>query len=283
MAKPDGLVVVDPAIELEWLHDLPVELMWGVGPVTKAKLAAEGITTIGQLAATPGRTLESLVGVAASEKLGALAFNLDPRAIETDRRAHSAGAQSALGKKPFAQHIFRPALFHLADRIGSRLRAKSRAGRTITARVRFADMRAVTRSITLPAPISATAIIAEVAEDLVRIVRDEYFPRERTISLLAISVSHLTEDWAGQFELSFGLAGDNRRPGTRRATARWDADTAHGQSPRPLRLGSHRLRLGRAGAAEVDPRRVPGAGGEEPVILGKLVARPRGIEPLFSP
>ena len=87
-------------------------------------------------------------------------------------------------------------------------------------------MRAVTRSITLPAPISATAIIAEVAEDLVRIVRDEYFPRERTISLLAISVSHLTEDWAGQFELSFGLAGDNRRPGTRRATARWDADTA---------------------------------------------------------
>src|SRR5687768_10781768 len=47
VAKPDGLIVVDPAVELEWLHDLPVELMWGVGPVTKAKLNAEGITTIG--------------------------------------------------------------------------------------------------------------------------------------------------------------------------------------------------------------------------------------------
>jgi DNA polymerase-4 len=220
------LIVVDPAVELEWLHDLPVELMWGVGPVTKAKLNAEGITTIGQLAATPGRTLESLVGVAASEKLGALAFNHDPRDIETDRRAHSVGAQSALGRKPFRTQIFRPALYHLADRVGSRLRAKARAGRNVTVRVRFADMRAVTRSITLPAAISATPIIAEVAEDLVRSVRDEFYPRERIITLVAISIAHLTEDWAGQFELSFGLPGDNRRPGTRRATARWDADRA---------------------------------------------------------
>jgi DNA polymerase-4 len=226
VAKPNGLVVVDPAIELEWLHDLPVGLMWGVGPVTQRKLAAEGITTIGQLAATPGRTLEGLVGVAASEKLGALAFNRDPREIETDRRAHSVGAQSALGRKPFRTQIFRPALYHLADRVGSRLRAKARAGRTITVRVRFADMRAVTRSITLPAPISATPIIAEAAEDLVRAVRDEFYPRERIITLVAISISHLAEDWAGQFELSFGLPGDNRRPGTRRATARWDADRA---------------------------------------------------------
>src|SRR5687768_6593066 len=71
-AKPDGLVVVDPAAELHFLHDLPVEMMWGVGPATKARLAEIGVATIGQLAQTPGRSLERLLGPAAGEKLSAL-------------------------------------------------------------------------------------------------------------------------------------------------------------------------------------------------------------------
>jgi DNA polymerase-4 len=87
----------------------------------------------------PGWSLERLVGRAAKEKLTALARNRDPREIETYRRAQSAGAQSALGRKPAEERVFRPALRHLADRIGTRLRAKSRLGRTVTARVRFAD------------------------------------------------------------------------------------------------------------------------------------------------
>src|SRR5579871_401072 len=128
VAKPDGLVLVDPATELAFLHDLPVELMWGVGPATKARLATLGVSTIGQLAAMPGRSLEQLLGPAASEKLHALAFNRDPREIDTGRRAHSAGAQSALGRKPATSAIVGPALRHLADRIGSRLRAKAIAG-----------------------------------------------------------------------------------------------------------------------------------------------------------
>src|SRR6516225_8047890 len=79
VAKPDGLVVVDPDTELEFLRHLPVELMWGVGPVTKERLAAIGVRTIGQLAQTPGWSLEPLLGLAASEKLSALAWNRDPR------------------------------------------------------------------------------------------------------------------------------------------------------------------------------------------------------------
>ena len=62
VAKPDGLVVVDPDTELDFLHDLPVELMWGVGPVTKARLAEIGVHTIGQLAQMPGGSLERLLG-----------------------------------------------------------------------------------------------------------------------------------------------------------------------------------------------------------------------------
>src|SRR5499433_2861166 len=83
VAKPDGLVVVDPETELEFLHDLPVELMWGVGPITKARLAEIGVLTIGQLAKTPRGSLESLLGRAAGEKLAALARNRDPREIKT--------------------------------------------------------------------------------------------------------------------------------------------------------------------------------------------------------
>ncbi|HQZ13406.1 MAG TPA: DNA polymerase IV [Devosia sp.] len=225
VAKPDGLCVIDPATELEFLHNLPVGLMWGVGPVTQAKLAEQGITTIGQLANTPGQSLERLLGPAAGEKLSALAWNRDPRAIDTHRRARSAGAQSALGQKPAAENVYRPALRHLADRVGSRLRAKDLAGRTITARVRFADMRAITRSITLPAPISATAIISEVAEELVRLALDEH-RHERFISLLAISVSHLERQPELQLELSWGGPDEAHRPGTRRGAARWSADRA---------------------------------------------------------
>ncbi|KWV56376.1 DNA polymerase IV [Bradyrhizobium macuxiense] len=225
VAKPDGLVVVDADTELEFLHELPVELMWGVGPVTKARLAASGVSTIGQLARLPGRSLERLLGPAAGEKLGALAWNRDPRPLKPHRRARSAGAQSAIGRKPAVERIIRPTLLHLADRIATRLRAKSRPGRTVTVRVRFADLRSVTRSITLDIPIFATLILADYAERLVRTILADH-PHERTISLLAISVSHLEEHWDLELELPFGLEGEARRPGSRLGMARWAADCA---------------------------------------------------------
>ena len=225
VAKPDGLVVVDPRSELDFLHDLPVELMWGVGPVTRARLAEHDVYTIGQLARMPGRSLERLLGQAAGEKLMALAWNRDPREIITHRRARSAGAQSALGRQPADDLVLRPTLRHLADRVATRLRAKSRPGRTVTVRVRFADLHAVTRSITLDAPISATAILAEVAEELVHAALADH-PHERMISLLAISVSHLEERSGLQLDLPLGLQDEKRRPGTRRGLARWKADRA---------------------------------------------------------
>jgi DNA polymerase IV len=204
VAKPDGLVVVDPETELDFLHDLPVELMWGVGPITKARLVEIGIITIGQLARTSRGGLEQLLGHAVGQKLTALAWNRDPREIETHRRARSAGAQSALGKKPAEERVFRPTLHFLADRVCTRLRAKSLLGRTVSVRVRFADLRSVTRSLTLAAPISTTAILAEIAEDLVRGVLANH-PDERAISLLAISVSKLEKCSVVQLELPLGL------------------------------------------------------------------------------
>jgi DNA polymerase-4 len=225
VARPDGLVVVDPDTELDFLHDLPVELMWGVGPITRARLADIGVLTIGQLAKTPGGSLEQLLGPAAGEKLARLAWNRDPREIKTHRRARSAGAQSGVGTKPAEERIFRPMLRHLADRIGARFRAKSLSGRTVRVRVRFADLHSVTRSVTLDSPISATAILAEIAEELVRTVLAHH-PDEKKISLLSISVSHLENDPVVQLELPLGLEDEGRRPGSKKGTARWAADRA---------------------------------------------------------
>jgi len=225
VAKPDGLVVVDPGTELEFLHDLPVELMWGVGPVTQERLAAIGVCTIGELANTPGWSLEPLLGPAASEKLTALAWNRDPRQIRTQRRARSAGAQSALGRKPAEERLIVPTLRHLADRVASRLRAKSRPGRTVSVRVRFADLRSITRSTTLDAPIASTVTLAEIAEELVHKALAHH-PDEKIISLLAISVSNLEAHSSVQLELPLGLEDEKRRPGTRKGMARWVADRA---------------------------------------------------------
>jgi DNA polymerase IV len=225
VAKPDGLVVVEPATELDFLHSLPVELMWGVGPATWARLAQIGVHTIGQLAKLQRHSLERLLGHAAGKNLMALAWNRDPREIKTHHRVQSAGAQSALGKQPADDRVLRPTLRHLADRIASRLRAKSRPGRTVTVRVRFGDLHSVTRSVTLEAPISATAILAEIAEQLVRAVLADY-PGEKTISLLAISVSHLEEHSGLQLELPLGLTDERRRPGAKLGMARWMADRA---------------------------------------------------------
>jgi DNA polymerase-4 len=199
--------------------------MWGVGPATRARLADAGVTTIGQLAQSSTRAMERLLGRAVGRKLTALAWNRDPRSIQTQRRAHSAGAQSALGRRPAAEAVFRPVLQHLADRIARRLRAKDRPCRTVTVRVRFADLSSVTRALTLPAPISATAALADVAIELVRGVLADN-PGERTISLLAISGSNLGDRPHLQLELPFQLADDGRRPGTRRGIARLRADRA---------------------------------------------------------
>jgi DNA polymerase-4 len=224
VAKPDGLVIVEPEVEINFLHGLPVELMWGVGPATKAKLGKQGIETIGQLAERSPSAMERVLGRAVGRKLTALAWNRDPREIQTHRRATSAGAQSALGRKPATEHVFRPVLHHLAEGIAGRLRAKDRPCRTVTVRVRFADLRSVTRSITLPAPILATNALAEIAVDLVRGALADY-PDERTISLLAISASNLGDDEL-QLELPFRLADDGRRPGTRKGMIRSRADRA---------------------------------------------------------
>ncbi|MCB0998612.1 MAG: DNA polymerase IV [Ilumatobacteraceae bacterium] len=228
VAKPDGLVVVDPDRELEFLHPLPVGLVWGVGPVTERTLADRGIHTIGQLAATGDEALQRLLGTAIGSKVFALAANDDARRVESGARARSVGAQSAFGRREPTPDLVRSVLGHLADRVAGRLRAKQRAGRTVTVRVRFAargrPSTAVTRSSTSDAAIATTLTLTEVAERLVHRALADH-PECREISLLAISVSNLVDQPVLQLELPVDAHDHELRPGSRVGSARWAVDT----------------------------------------------------------
>lgn len=223
VAKPDGLVVVEAGAEEVFLDPLPVELLWGVGPATRERLDASGIHTIGQLAATSPTVLQRLLGDAVGAKLGALSHNADPRRIERHRRASSVGAQSALGRRPASDHVLQTTLGFLADRVAPRLRAKARAGRTVTVRVRFPGMRSVTRSATLRVAANGTRVLAGIAVDLARAALADH-PDESEITLLGLSVSNLVPELPAQLALPFEV--DATRPDLVPAVARRAVDQA---------------------------------------------------------
>jgi DNA polymerase-4 len=225
VAKPDGLVVVAPEEERAFLDPLPVGLIWGVGPATQARLAGAGIRTIGDLAATDNPILAHLLGRAAGAKISSLSANLDPRRIEARRRAKSVGAQAAFGLRRATPGLIRQTVGYLVDRIAGRLRSGGRAGRTVTVRIRFTYLRSITRSRTLPVPVSSTLTLTETAARLVEAALEEH-PADRHISLLAVSVSNLAGEPALQLELPLVLAGDplEPRPGSTPGAARWGVD-----------------------------------------------------------
>ena len=196
-AKPDGLVVVPKESELDFLHRLPVDHIWGVGPTTEARLAGYGISTIGELAAIPVESLQASLGGYAGRHLHALAWNHDRRVVESGHRAGSVGAQSALGRNTMSREDLKTVLLRLADRVGGRLRAKERAGRTITLRVRYEDMDRATRSTTLKEPTASNAAIHQTVLALL----DRCVGPDEHVTLLGISVSNLVQGAPQQAEL----------------------------------------------------------------------------------
>jgi DNA polymerase-4 len=201
-AKPDGLVVVDHGTELNFLHPLPIEALWGVGSVTATKLHRFGIGTIGELAEVPSGALAPLLGPAASGALQSLSWNRDPRRVERGRRAGSVGSQQALGRGLTDRDEMAVVVLGLADRVGRRLRAKDRMGATVTIRMRFPGPRAITRSHTLSAPTGSTAALANLGMVLVdRGIEDN---PDETVTLIGLSVSGLTTDDHRQLELDLG-------------------------------------------------------------------------------
>ena len=199
VAKPDGLLVVPPGEELAFLHPLPVERLWGVGPRTAAKLHDLGLRTVGQVAWVGEATLVALLGRAAGRHLHALAHNLDPRPVKPGQRRRSVGAQRALGRGPKSLDDVETSLLGLVDRVTRRMRAADRVGRTVVLRLRFDDFSRATRSFTLPDATANTDAILGAARGLLATAVP--LIEQRGITLVGVAVSNLGD--AGQLVLPF--------------------------------------------------------------------------------
>lgn len=166
MSKPDGLLVVPIETELPFLHSLPVERIWGVGPATTAKLHAARITTVAQIAQFEPRELAKLIGGGAAHHLHALAHNRDPRRVQPHRGRRSIGSQHALGRGSHSFGHLQRVLIGLVDRVTGRLRGIDRTGATVVLRLRFDDFTRSTSSHTLPRPTNNSAVVLDVAQRL---------------------------------------------------------------------------------------------------------------------
>jgi DNA polymerase-4 len=192
VAKPDGLLFVPPEHELEFLHALPVERLWGVGRVTARRLHDAGITTVRQVAELPEAALVTLLGRAAGRHLHALSHNRDPRPVQVRRRRRSIGAQRALGWSPKSLADVDVALVGLVERVTRRMRAAERLGRTVVLRLRFDDSSRATRSQTLPYPTANTQTILTAARELLAVAVP--LIERQGITLVGISISNLDDD-----------------------------------------------------------------------------------------
>jgi DNA polymerase IV len=199
VAKPDGLLVVPPDRELEFLHPLPVERLWGVGPVTSDRLHRLGIATVGQVAAFPENALTTILGRAAGRHIHALAHNRDPRPVERRRRRRSIGSQRA-GRAQSAEEVD-AVVIGLVDRVTGRMRTAGRVGRTVVLRLRFDDFSRATRSLTLARPTAESQSILEAVRRLVVTASPEI--RRRGLTLLGIAVTNLDDERTLQLELPF--------------------------------------------------------------------------------
>ncbi|NUR72381.1 MAG: DNA polymerase IV [Hamadaea sp.] len=202
VAKPDGLLAVAPDRELEFLHPLPVQMLWGVGPVTAAKLAERGIRTVAHVARIGEAALVSILGGHAGRHLWALAHNKDARRVETGRRRGSMGAQRALGRGNQSYEELDATVAGLVDRVTRRMRKADRPGRTVVLRMRFRDFTRATRSRTLSRPTVQTEEILTAARSLLSSVRPMI--AVRGLTLIGISVGNLENQDFVQLELPFG-------------------------------------------------------------------------------
>jgi DNA polymerase-4 len=201
VAKPDGLLVVPPDKETEFLRPLPVERLWGVGPATASKLHARGLTRVGEIARLPEEVLVAMLGRASGRHLHALTHNRDPRAVVVGRRRASIGAQRALGFGPTSLQVVDTSVVALADRVTRRMRAAHRVGRTIVLRLRFDDFSRVTRSHTLPEATAHTPTVLATVRAL--LAQAAPLIQERGLTLVGFAVTNLTDDGAVQLTLPF--------------------------------------------------------------------------------
>jgi DNA polymerase-4 len=194
LRKPRGFVVVRPGDEAAFLAPLPLRRLPGLGPATEAALAALGLTTLGQLAATPEDVLRRRLGPAAAYSLTTRARGLDPAEVTVPGRPKSVSREETFAYDVAQQDALEQRVRELAADVGQRLRHGGWRGRTVTLKLRSADFTTITRQESLPVAVDSDHALSAAALTLLVASWDR-----RPVRLVGVGVSNLAE--AAQLEL----------------------------------------------------------------------------------
>lgn len=186
--KPNGFVVVQQADITEFLDQLDISRVWGVGPKTQQTFLRLGVQRIGQLRLLPMDTLKQLFGLNA-DHFWRLARGIDTRQVVPDRIAKAVGHESTFPQDIDNDEVLESWVWELADQVGRRLRRNQILGKTIRIKIRFHDFRTISRSKTVSAHTNTTRRIAETSLKLLQTVRSE---QRDSIRLLGVSVGGLS-------------------------------------------------------------------------------------------
>ena len=183
--KPGGVTVVRPGMEAEFLAPLPARKIPGVGPKSDEKLASMGITTCGELAATPPATLADAFGVW-GPRLAQLARGEDDTPLSSEWERKSLGSERTFPRDVEDPRVWEATLRDLALGAAEELRAEGLLARTLTVKVRVTGFETHTRARTLASATNEGEAFARVALQLLR-----ESPPPRPVRLLGVRLSHL--------------------------------------------------------------------------------------------
>ena len=168
LRKPDGLVVVEPGTEADFLAPLPVRRLWGAGPKTLEKLRALGCTTIGDVAALAPEVLERRFGESLGGRFHRLANGIDTRRVHSGRERKSLGKETTFDDYLTDRAAVERTLLGLCEGVAAACRRKGLAGTTVTVKLRFTGFDTVTRQTGVPTPADTVEAIWPVARELFR-------------------------------------------------------------------------------------------------------------------
>jgi DNA polymerase-4 len=188
LRKPDGLVVVPPGGEADFLAGLPIRRLWGVGPAAAEALRDFGVTTIGQLAALPAATLRRRFGKHGSD-LAERARGIDPSSVIPWLAPRTIGHEHTFDHDVVADATLDATLLDLADSVAGRLRRHDLAARGVQLKLRYEGFDTITRQAILPRPTRESRPIYEAAITLLRRARSS----SRAVRLIGVTAIHLTD------------------------------------------------------------------------------------------
>ena len=165
-AKPDGLLLIPRSATIAFLHGLPVGALWGVGEKTRARLAKQGIETVGELADAGPERLARILGRAHGMHLYRLAMGQDTRPVQTSREEKSIGKEETFFEHVADRGKLEKILLAQAHATARRLRRARLTARTVAIKVRFADFTTITRSTTFARPTDLAADLYAGAKHL---------------------------------------------------------------------------------------------------------------------